>query len=617
MFVCWAVMLSVGPPCCLAEGAERRIAALPEVARYQLGDDPAWAAAEHEDEDWKEIATGQSWNREGVRGVGGRGWYRWRVNLPESAEDESLAVVFGFVGSISEIYLNGTRIGGQGDIAKGEWPPLRTLHMAFIPRGLARLGRQGENVFALRVRGVGGLSGMLGGPRGIYPADQAVRMKLRLEGVREFARMAGSVLCLAWMGVMILLRSLGMRMPGAVGAAALAVMMALVTLQQTQWFQSTSLWGEGAIFVVWLILVVFPPTLYLHTQALYPRARWRLWDLAVALSAVGFVGVTGRFYDAGESWPIAAGYAAHFVVCGIASLLIALMAWRTGQRSAGASLLATGLVVICGLMDLSNLFVPWQPIAALPLSANEIGTVLFVLVHGWALLTRFAATRRRETAMRVRLLRAHEDERRRIGHDLHDGLAQQLQGLLLKVQMGKKDGAPEGLSADLKSAVREVRLVARDLQPMHLRDATLRQAIEALVGEANASGDSQVGVDFVCTEEAAAAMADQPKRPTEIVYRVIQESLNNALQHAHASRIRIEALREGEALMFIIEDDGLGFDPEAALRGNRMGLAFMRDRADLIGGRFTIRSGPDGTKCRLWLPADEGMHLDSRIITRS
>jgi two-component system nitrate/nitrite sensor histidine kinase NarX len=94
-----------------------------------------------------------------------------------------------------------------------------------------------------------------------------------------------------------------------------------------------------------------------------------------------------------------------------------------------------------------------------------------------------------------------------------------------------------------------------------------------------------------------------------VVLRVVQEALQNVRKHAEASHVAVRSLVEGGDWTLEIRDDGRGFDVAmVALRGRRnFGLQFMRERAELIGARFEVRSRPDGgTVVRLAIPAAQG-----------
>jgi len=85
------------------------------------------------------------------------------------------------------------------------------------------------------------------------------------------------------------------------------------------------------------------------------------------------------------------------------------------------------------------------------------------------------------------------------------------------------------------------------------------------------------------------------------LYRIIQEALTNAVKHAGATRVAVEARDESGSLKLSVTDDGRGFDPSTPSAG--FGLAGMRERVLLLGGSLDVRSGPAGTRIEATLPA--------------
>ena len=216
-----------------------------------------------------------------------------------------------------------------------------------------------------------------------------------------------------------------------------------------------------------------------------------------------------------------------------------------------------------------------------------------------------------EQAERVAAL----EERQRIAAEMHDGLAQTLSFLGLKVDRLTelvKDGVQadvlrelQRLRAVIDQASQEVRRSIASLQgepqtPTSLRDR-LAEMVQELVAD-EVGPPVELVIDDRATPRLSHAAAEQ-------VVRVVREALVNARRHAGASRIWIRMeLREGEAQV-IVEDDGRGFDPTAMAReGNgHFGLRIMRARAARIGGRVTIESAPGrGTRVVLTWPLDVG-----------
>lgn len=210
--------------------------------------------------------------------------------------------------------------------------------------------------------------------------------------------------------------------------------------------------------------------------------------------------------------------------------------------------------------------------------------------------------RKRAEAARDELLRrlvtAQEDERRRISRELHDSVGQLLTALSLAVKAAR-DAAPLPPASDARLGEvqkvadelgRTVRELAVRLRPTALDDLGLHAALAQSLGAWSAR--TGVAVDYV------AAAIEEERLPPEVetaVYRVVQEALTNAARHAKATHVSVAVSRHGGFATVAVEDNGVGFDPEAAPPAGRLGLIGMRERAALAGGTLDVESSPGGT----------------------
>ncbi len=217
----------------------------------------------------------------------------------------------------------------------------------------------------------------------------------------------------------------------------------------------------------------------------------------------------------------------------------------------------------------------------------------------------------RRSEERLRRLARHqasirEDERKRLGFDLHDDVCQELVGIGILVESLRRRASDEApaFAADLARIGRyvgevgeHVRQVARELRPMLLRDLGLEESLRSL-----AEGMSGNGTTVVTTVASAIPRLDEE---TEIgVYRIAQEALANAARHAGARSIGLTLGIGSSGLELAIADDGRGFAPEARRGSEALGLVGMEERALALGGRLEIRSAPgEGTLVRLTCPA--------------
>jgi two-component system sensor histidine kinase UhpB len=202
-------------------------------------------------------------------------------------------------------------------------------------------------------------------------------------------------------------------------------------------------------------------------------------------------------------------------------------------------------------------------------------------------------------------LQASEDERLRISRELHDGTAQELATLLLRLRVMERGLTDEGLVTRLRelretvvAAAEGVRRIARGLRPPELEDAGLTAALQAHVRSVREG----TGMDVRLDSDAVDAFLDADQRL--VLYRVVQEAISNAVRHSGASAIEIRVSRQRTAVVATVADQGRGFaSGEEARRGGGLGILGMEERAVMAGGRVRIDSEPgQGALVTLELP---------------
>jgi len=198
-----------------------------------------------------------------------------------------------------------------------------------------------------------------------------------------------------------------------------------------------------------------------------------------------------------------------------------------------------------------------------------------------------------------RLAYAEEQERSRLARDLHDRVGQSLAALRLTGKMleAALHAVPEArehlvqLAGIVDRLDEETHRLARELRPTALEDLGLLATLKAHVEEW--SSGARIPVDMQTVG------MDRERLPPDLettLYRVLQEALTNVAGHAAAGRVSVILKRSLEDVLLIVEDDGRGFDPQAALdpAGTRLGLRGMRERVALFGGTLEIESSPGG-----------------------
>ena len=204
------------------------------------------------------------------------------------------------------------------------------------------------------------------------------------------------------------------------------------------------------------------------------------------------------------------------------------------------------------------------------------------------------------------LLTAQENERKRIALELHDGIGQGLSALKFGVenslkQMDKGTARPiikplEAVIPIIQESIEEVRKIAMDLRPATLDDLGILATIGWFCREFQTIyGGIRIEKQINIEEN------EVPELQRTVIYRVMQEAMNNITKHSKADLVRLSLRKTDSVIELVVEDNGLGFDLEDALSleisGKGIGLSSMKERVELFGGSFQIRAAKgEGTR---------------------
>ena len=204
----------------------------------------------------------------------------------------------------------------------------------------------------------------------------------------------------------------------------------------------------------------------------------------------------------------------------------------------------------------------------------------------------------RET--RDRLVRAQEEERGRIARDLHDGIGQTLTALTLTLDAAASGDEAATARAIARSrelardALADTRLAAERIRPPRLAERGLASALRAMTSPAGRPVQVTIGPGSDVRIPAEAELD---------AYRIAEEAVRNAIQHASAKRIRVVLTRMSNGLRLDVADDGAGFD-RSTVDPRRLGIVGMGERAAAIGADLQVASAIGrGTRVRLTIPA--------------
>jgi len=192
------------------------------------------------------------------------------------------------------------------------------------------------------------------------------------------------------------------------------------------------------------------------------------------------------------------------------------------------------------------------------------------------------------------------EERSHLARELHDSVAQALYSISLftdATQRALNNDKIEVVKTNLselialsRQAMGDMRLLIFELRPLELEEMGLVASLQSRLDTV----ESKAGIQVVFHSERELSLS--PEAENEL-YWITQEALNNVIKHAHASQVQVQLMREAGCIRLVIEDDGIGFDPDTAGHSGGQGLRDIRERAEKIGARCWIESAPgQGTK---------------------
>jgi two-component system sensor histidine kinase UhpB len=312
---------------------------------------------------------------------------------------------------------------------------------------------------------------------------------------------------------------------------------------------------------------------------------------------------------------------ANIAVLALVTLACSVLAHRPGAANGGqlglllvagvaASALVNALILRVALRPLTNLELTAKLVQAGDLSARVERSPVAdrnldrLAITFNAMLDSGEGYRRHLRDMAARALNATEEERKRISRELHDGTAQTMTALLVRLRVARtttdaaaRDALLERLGADISAATEEIRHIAQNLRPPALDMLGLAPAIESYARTVAETSDLEIVTDVSpidgLTPEVELAL-----------YRIMQEALSNVARHsgAHTAHIRLRV--SGRNVVASVEDDGHGFSVEEAMHGGGLGLFGMQERGAYVGAAVNIDSrAGHGTRVQVTIPA--------------
>ena len=247
-----------------------------------------------------------------------------------------------------------------------------------------------------------------------------------------------------------------------------------------------------------------------------------------------------------------------------------------------------------------RIFRAFAPISLGALVALEV----VQLPLAYSLAQRLRRRQHERESLLQQALDASDSERRRIAADLHDGVVQNLAGVAYSMTAIARDAAlkpPDAVAlghsaADVQEAIRALRSLLVEIYPPNLAETGLETALTDLLARVNGRG-------VAASLHTSESVDELPAATAGLIYRITQEALRNVVTHANATSVAVRVhTSDGNANVDVV-DDGVGFDPEAAVGAGHLGLRGLTDLVADVEGRLHVESAAGkGTSVHATVP---------------
>ena len=351
---------------------------------------------------------------------------------------------------------------------------------------------------------------------------------------------------------------------------------------------------NGLNLLLILSILIVPFTSALYFQAVYNNlSKHLIWFMTtVALVLIGLIIIPNIADSAKEySW---LGWTFLAIITYLYCLFSVLYGVR--QRCTGAIVQFIGLVIY-----IISIRTQWLPNDLFEHRNIIIGTLIFRYALLFSYFQRITQMSRHYKKLSNRLLTTIEDHKKEIARDLHDDLGQHLSAAklqLLLYHQGETEISINFIQQEINAAIQSTREIMEGLHPVFLEQYSFSEAIKQEIDRLQRL--------YTVDIELKIALVNSKKTTEKHLFRIIQESLHNAIRHGKASFIQLQIIVSKNQIKLLIVDNGIGFDPKDLLSSSKQygfGLVSLNERVALINGQLHLSSKQNkGTTISITIP---------------
>jgi len=510
-------------------------------------------------------------------------WYR----IPFFTDDAVMAdpaVFLGRIGNADQTFFNGVRIGGEGVIGDQFSECEYKIRVYRIPIHLFR--SDAPNLIAVRVMNTYRSGGILESPVCIGEYADLTEKKYHREFVRKLAETALTIFLLITLAVWMLMAGLGFRDAEFRYFGMFTGLYLLIVILNSLIFYETGLKSPLIQRVINTGCGLFPPIvlmLVLH--------------LTKEKVSAGVKGIASFYGIISVLFLFPLSYSTQVLVLNIWSAVFPatiyfceyflIKAYQRKLHEFMPVFVGTNSFLIGAVLEYADMLMPRFYHITGPL---ECGMMMFLSCIMYAWISRFKRIQNEIHCLSAKILESHENERKRLSRELHDGIGQSLLGVKIHLQIihAKPYLAEEeknilyDMISEISDTAEELRQIAMDLRPATLERLGFTEVLKWYARKFTKNTGIRVTVQG---DEGP----DPDVKIKDHLYRIYQEALSNTARHSGADHAEVSVSLKGKSIHLMIKDNGTGFDPDH-IPQHGLGLSTMRERTELLRGIFRIRS---------------------------
>lgn len=519
-----------------------------------------------------------------------------RFAASDRIKDVQPAISLGMIGNSDEVFLNGVKIGGEGVLGNWFVEATNVTRLYKVPEGLLRYDT--ENILAIRIMNTYLQGGILAGKIGIGDYKELLLEKLNRNYFRKIVETSFLAYFCIFLLSCIFLHINGIKDKEYKFFGIFIFLYCITYILDSLIFYETGLKTSFVQMVSYAISVLLPPSLLIFLTSTFKTESNPVVKSVFFFSIILFLSVISfSTYNYTVYSILSTAFVFNIVIVGILGFYISTKAFITRQHEAVPVFI--GVIGLCSAViaeALGGMHIKYY----IGLSFSDCITAFFMASIVFAMVMRFARMKNSMMTLSGKILTSHEEERKRIARELHDGLGQNLLAIkfnLQKINRCAKEKLLDSVLDEVTGSINELREISKNLRPAFLDEMGIC-AVLKMYGE-RFSQNTGIKVDVT---------TDNCPRPAgnieDNLFRIAQEALNNTAKHSGAENVELSLNYISRSLVMEIRDDGKGFDYKTSSNGQHgIGILTMKERTALINGDMMIKSKKGkGTYLRIEVP---------------